>query len=101
MASIIKDELQLQALEEIESALKVIRQVNQITAEGANGVFSIIFTPTDGKGITVMCEEEEKKLKDILVLKKDRLVKDIKLKSKKYRIQLSKEDYEDMGEKEE
>ena len=98
MASIIKDDKQLQALNEIEESLNVINQINQIK-EG-EGTFSITFSPVSGRTVSVLCDEE-KQLLDILSQKKEKLVKDIKIKAKKYRIALSDEDYEAMGEKKE
>lgn len=99
MASIIKDEKQIEALGEIEDGLNVIRQINMIMEAGDNGNFAITFTPKEGKSVSIN-SDEQKKLKDILVLKKDKLIKEINTKSKKHRIALSDEDLLIMGEKE-
>ena len=95
MAVIMKDQAQEKALEEIEDGLKLIRQLNQI--ESREGVFSITFTPNDGKSISVQ-SDEEKRIRTILQGMKEKTIRDIKVKKKTYRIALSKEEALLIGE---
>jgi hypothetical protein len=101
MPSIIKDEQQVKALGEIEEALANIKAINIVLEhEDMGGDYLLAFTPEDG-GKTVKVQigsTEVAKIHSVLSSQKSRLVKEIKSKAGKYRIELDQSDIECMGE---
>ena len=99
MPTIIQNEQQIQALDEINNALNQIKGINTILGGIPNDAeLQIALVPKSGRGTKVSCAKvEEVKVLSILSMMKHRLVKEIKAKSTKFRVDLSDEDLICMG----
>lgn len=98
MPTIIENTQQVNALNEIEEALGIIRSINSILS-AKDGALSIIYKPEKGRKIVVNLPEASKgKTVAILCGFKDRLVKDVKTKASKHRIHLDEADMACMGD---
>ena len=93
MAQIKKNEKQMEALKGINEKLEKIRTLNSLLIEESLVLCS---TDTKPKGKTVILEDdaELKKIRDLLVKKKQNLIKQITQSADKYDIELSDEENE-------
>lgn len=92
MASIIKNEEQIKALQEVEENLETIKQLNQVIASGGQGAF-IGITPAKGKPLKVEVNEKDRKSVVALCSKiRERATRETLAKAEKYHISLNDEE---------
>lgn len=98
MPTIIENTQQINALNEIETALAVIKAINTIVS-ATDGTISILYKPEKGRKVQVDVPDVSRgKAIGILNSTKDRLVKEVKSKASKFRINLDDADLACMGE---
>lgn len=93
MPAIIKEDKQVIALNEIENALSVIKDINTAVQEG--NLFSISAAAPNERGATKIAITDEKdtqKIEAILVGYRAKLIKEANTKAAKYRIGLDEDD---------
>lgn len=92
MPTIIENTQQVNALNEIEAALGVIKSINAIIGSDG-GTISILYKPEKGRKTTVLLPDAARgKVVGILRSTKERMSKDIRAKASKYHISLDVED---------
>lgn len=97
MPTIIADKQQLAAFNDVSTALDTVRNINSILGNDA-GSLSIMFKPDKGRAVKVPLEKpQDARARAILSATKEALVKDIKKKASKYRIELDADDLNCMG----
>lgn len=90
MATIIKNDDQIKALNDIEQNLALVSQINQIVATEGEGTYLGFGT---GKANRLdIAEPERKILLNLCTKMKDRITKDIRAKANKYKISLDEND---------
>ena len=86
MPTIIENTQQVNALNEIEAALAIIKSINTIISAG-DGALAIVYKPEKGRKVQVDVPDASRaKAIGILSTTKDRLVKDVKSKAAKFHI---------------
>lgn len=97
MPTIIADKQQLVAFNDVSTALDTVRDINSILENDA-GSLSIMFKPGKGRAVKVPLEKpQDARVRAILSATKEALVKDIKKKASRYRIELDADDLNCMG----
>ena len=97
MPKIIRDSAQDKALAEIEKDLLVIKEINEILQVGYTGNMVIVSTPDEGKKVKASIKPENRQAILLsLVKEKKNLVKQIMTKAKRFKIELSDEDMDDL-----
>ena len=97
MPTIIENTQQVNALNEIEAALAIIKSINTIISAG-DGTLAIVYKPEKGRKVQVDVPDASRaKAIGILSTTKDRLVKDVKSKAAKFHIGLDEADLACMG----
>lgn len=97
MPKIIRDSAQDKALAEIEKDLLVIKEINEILQVGYSGSMVIVSTPDEGKKVKASIKPENRQAILLsLVKEKKTLVKQIMTKAKRFKIELSDEDMDDL-----
>lgn len=92
MPTIIENTQQVNALNEIEAALAIIKSVNTIISAG-DGALAIVYKPEKGRKVQVDVPDASRaKAIGILSAIKDRLVKEVKVKATKFHIGLDEAD---------
>lgn len=98
MPTIIENTQQVNALNEIEAALAIIKSINTIISAG-DGALAIVYKPEKGRKVQVDVPDASRaKAIGILSTTKDRLVKDVKSKAAKFHIGLDEADLACMGD---
>lgn len=98
MPTIIENTQQVNALNEIEVALAIIKSINAIIS-AENGTLTIVYKPEKGRKVQVDVPDASRgKTIGILNTTKDRLVKDVKVKAAKFHISLDEADLACMGD---
>lgn len=98
MPTIIENTQQVNALNEIEAALAIIKSINAIIS-AENGTLTIVYKPEKGRKVQVDVPDASRgKAIGILSTTKDRLVKDVKVKAAKFHIGLDEADLACMGD---
>ena len=98
MPTIIENTQQVNALNEIEAALAIIKSINTIISAG-DGTLAIVYKPEKGRKVQVDVPDASRaKAIGILSTTKDRLVKDVKSKAAKFHIGLDEADLACMGD---
>ncbi len=98
MPTIIENTQQVNALNEIEAALAIIKSINAIIS-AENGTLAIVYKPEKGRKVQVDVPDASRgKAIGILNTTKDRLVKDVKVKAAKFHIGLDEADLACMGD---
>lgn len=98
MPTIIENTQQVNALNEIEAALAIIKSINAIIS-AENGTLAIVYKPEKGRKVQVDVPDASRgKAIGILSTTKDRLVKDVKVKAAKFHIGLDEADLACMGD---
>ncbi len=93
MASIIKNDQQVKALNEINEALDTVKALNALLNPGVEGAYQLSFIPEKGKAIKVMLgKSEEKNVFAVSTKLREKLIKEIRAKAQKYRIILDQSD---------
>lgn len=98
MPTIIENTQQVNALNEIETALAIIKSINTIISS-ENGTLTLVYKPEKGRKVHVDVPNASRtKAIGILSSTKDRLVKEVKTKAAKFHIGLDEVDLACMGD---
>lgn len=98
MPTIIENTQQVNALNEIEAALTIIKSINTIIS-AEDGTLAIVYKPDKGRKVQVDVPDASRaKTVGILNATKDRLVKEVKTKAAKFHIGLDEADLACMGD---
>lgn len=91
MPAIKKDDKQLTALQEIETALATVRQMNTAMEQGVP--LQVIATPDKGKAIKIdIPADESKAIVGTIGRVRTKLVKEVRSKAAKFKIDLDESD---------
>lgn len=90
MASIIKDNQQVKALEEITTALETIRTMNTILQPCKDGTYQVQFAPVKGRASRVEVSKAE--IEASIIRRRKALIRDVNTKAAKWRIDLDTAD---------
>lgn len=90
MASIIKDNQQVKALEEITAALETIRTMNTILQPCKDGTYQVQFAPVKGRASRVEVSKAE--IEAAVIRRRKALIREVNTKAAKWRIDLDTED---------
>ena len=90
MASIIKDNQQVKALEEITAALETIRTMNTILQPCKDGTYQVQFAPVKGRASRVEVSKAE--IEAAIIRRRKALIREVNTKAAKWRIDLDTAD---------